>query len=48
MPGFDDSPDFAVQQFSDTLPEYVLGPNNPLAFHSPDMPSTFFQGVVVS
>lgn len=47
MPSLDESPDSAVQQFSDTLPEYVLGPNNPLTFLNPDMPCALFQGVVV-
>ncbi len=31
-----------AQAFADTLPEYVLGPKNPLTFLSPDMPCSFF------
>jgi len=32
----------AVQRFADSLPEYVIGPENPLAFLAPDMPCSFF------
>ncbi len=35
----------AVQALADTLPEYVLGPKNPLTFLGPDMPCAFFQGI---
>jgi len=31
-----------AQAYADTLPEYVLGPENPLTFLSPDMPCSFF------
>ena len=42
-PGLDDTPDTSIQAYADTLPEYVLGPNNPLTFLGPDMPCSFFQ-----
>jgi hypothetical protein len=32
IPGPSETPDQAVQAFADTLPEYVLGPQNPLSF----------------
>jgi SAV2148-like HEPN len=38
-------PGNAVQAMADTLPEYILGPQNPLTFLGPDMPCAFFQGV---
>ena len=31
-----------VQAFADTMPEYILGPRNPLTFLGPDMPCSFF------
>jgi hypothetical protein len=31
-----------VQRLADSLPECVLGPNNPLTFLAPDMPCSFF------
>lgn len=40
--GIDETPDSVVQAFADALPEYVLGPQNPLTFLSPDMPCSFF------
>lgn len=43
-PGLDVRPDGAVQAYADTLPEYVLGPQNPLSFLTPGMPCAFFQG----
>jgi hypothetical protein len=36
------APDDKVQRFADGQPEYVLGPNNPLTFLSPDMPCSMF------
>lgn len=32
----------SVQEFTDHKPEFILGPQNPLTFLSPDMPCTFF------
>lgn len=40
--GLSQQSDHAVQAFSDTWPSYVLGPENPLTFLSPDMPCSFF------
>ena len=48
MPGLDDTEDGPVQALADTLPEYVLGPQNPLTFLTPEMPCAFFQGIAVS
>lgn len=31
-----------VQKLTDSLPEYILGPENPLTFLTPDMPCSFF------
>ena len=31
-----------VQKLADSLPEYILGPENPLTFLTPDMPCSFF------
>lgn len=35
--------DQAVQELADTWPEYVLGPNNPLTFLTPEMDCSFFR-----
>lgn len=40
--GFSRSDPDAVQRFADSLPEFVLGPESPLTFLSPDMPCSFF------
>lgn len=44
LPGSDDRP-AAIEAMAAALPEYVLGPQNPLTFLSPDMPCAFFQGL---
>jgi hypothetical protein len=31
-----------ARAYADTLPEYILGPENPLTFLGPDMPCPFF------
>lgn len=36
------SDDQSVQKLSETWPEYILGPKNPLTFLGPDMPCSFF------
>ncbi|MGF6936973.1 hypothetical protein OKW41_006135 [Paraburkholderia sp. UCT70] len=41
-PGLFERPDKIVQDLANTWPEYVLGPQNPLTFLSPDMPCSFF------
>jgi Swt1-like HEPN len=42
VPGEDSSADGTTQKIADTWPEYILGPENPLTFLSPDMPCSFF------
>lgn len=42
-PGLDETPYETAKAYADTLPEYVLGPQNPLTFLGPDMPCSFFQ-----
>jgi hypothetical protein len=37
-----DPDDHAVQRLADEWPEFVLGPDNPLTFLTPEMPCTFF------
>ncbi len=44
-PGLEDVSNGPAQRLADSFPEYVLGPENPLTFLSPDMPCDFFQGI---
>lgn len=44
-PGADEHSEAAIETRANELPEYVLSPQNPLTFLSPDMPCTFFQGL---
>lgn len=46
QPGSDRPSATALEAMANEFPEYVLGPQNPLTFLSPDMPCTFFQGLV--
>lgn len=43
--GAEEGPAAAIEAMARQLPEYVLGPENPLTFLSPDMPCAFFQGL---
>jgi hypothetical protein len=45
QPGAYDRPAAAIESMARELPEYVLGPENPLTFLSPDVPCAFFQGL---
>lgn len=45
QPGAYDRPAAAIEAIAREQPESVLGPGNPLAFLSPDMPCAFFQGL---
>ena len=45
LPGSDERSAAVIEALASESPEYVLGPQNPLNFLSPDMPCAFFQGL---